>query len=296
MGNLENLIMRVGNLLALPKVTVTDVIEILIISFLLYQVLLFVKKTRAWNLLKGIGVVVVFISIAALFKMETILWLGEKTLNVGIIAIVVVFQPELRQALERLGRKNFITSIFNIDTIKLGEKRFSDKTKNEIAKAVFEMAKVKTGALIVVEKDTQLDEFVRTGIEIDSAISSQLLLNIFEHNTPLHDGAIIVREDRIVSATCYLPLSDNLEISKSLGTRHRAALGVSEVSDSITIVVSEETGMVSIAEDGILYGKIDMESLKAKLSSFQSRVVDENRRKKRMILKGRSWNAEKTDK
>ena len=227
--------------------------------------MVWVKNTRAWMLFKGIIVILIFLLLAALFQMNTILWLSGKVVNVAAIALVIIFQPELRNALERLGRKNFLTAFFNFDFQKSNPVRFSEKTINEIAKACYEMGKVKTGALIVVERDVMLNEYIRTGIPLDSLVSSQLLINIFEHNTPLHDGAIIVRGDRIVSATCYLPLSDNMELSKELGTRHRAAVGISEVSDSMTIVVSEETGAVSLAVEGTLYRNIDANFLKSKL-------------------------------
>ena len=229
-----------------PTITKTDIAEIIIITLLIYNILVWIKQTRAWNLLKGIIVVLVIVLIAAMFQMNTILWLASKTINVAVIAIIIVFQPELRRALEQLGQKNFFTSLFSFDSQK-GQERFSERVTNEVVKATYEMAKVKTGALIVIEQDVNLGEYERTGIALDSMISSQLLINIFEHNTPLHDGAIIVRGERIVSATCYLPLSDNLSLSKELGTRHRAAVGISEVCDALTIVVSEETGNVSIA-------------------------------------------------
>ena len=248
-----------------PKIGPTDIIEIIIIAFVLYHVMVWVKNTRAWMLFKGIIVILIFLLLAALFQMNTILWLSGKVVNVAAIALVIIFQPELRNALERLGRKNFLTAFFNFDFQKSNPVRFSEKTINEIAKACYEMGKVKTGALIVVERDVMLNKYIRTGIPLDSLVSSQLLINIFEHNTPLHDGAIIVRGDRIVAATCYLPLSDNMELSKELGTRHRAAVGVSEVSDSMTIIVSEETGAVSLAVEGTLYRNIDADFLKSKL-------------------------------
>lgn len=248
-----------------PKIGPTDIIEIIIIAFVLYQVMVWVKNTRAWMLFKGIIVILIFLLIAALFQMNTILWLSGKVVNVAAIALVIIFQPELRNALERLGRKNFLTAFFSFDFQKANAVRFSEKTINEIVKACYEMGKVKTGALIVVERDVMLNEYIRTGISLDSIVSSQLLINIFEHNTPLHDGAIIVRGDRIVSATCYLPLSDNMELSKELGTRHRAAVGISEVSDSMTIVVSEETGAVSLAVEGTLYRNVDADFLRSKL-------------------------------
>ena len=248
-----------------PKIGVTDVIEIIIIAFVLYHIMVWVKNTRAWMLFKGIIVILIFLLIAALFQMNTILWLSGKVVNIAAIALVIIFQPELRNALERLGRKNFLTAFFSFDFQKASTVRFSEKTITEIVKACYEMGKVKTGALIVIERDVMLNEYIRTGIPLDSLVSSQLLINIFEHNTPLHDGAIIVRGDRIVAATCYLPLSDNMELSKELGTRHRAAVGVSEVSDSMTIIVSEETGAVSLAVEGTLYRNIDADFLKSKL-------------------------------
>ena len=248
-----------------PKIGVTDVIEIIIIAFVLYHIMVWVKNTRAWMLFKGIIVILIFLLIAALFQMNTILWLSGKVVNIAAIALVIIFQPELRNALERLGRKNFLTAFFSFDFQKASTVRFSEKTITEIVKACYEMGKVKTGALIVIERDVMLNEYIRTGIPLDSLVSSQLLINIFEHNTPLHDGAIIVRGDRIVAATCYLPLSDNMELSKELGTRHRAAVGVSEVSDSMTIIVSEETGAVALAVEGTLYRNIDADFLKSKL-------------------------------
>lgn len=254
-----------------PEMTMTDIVEILIIAFLFYYMLVWVKNTRAWMLLKGILVILLFVAVAAVFQMNTILWIAQNTLSVAIIALVVIFQPEMRKALENLGRKNFLSSIFSFDFSKGEVGKFSDKTINEIVKACYEMGKVKTGALIVVEDEIMLTEYERTGIIVDGILTSQLLINIFEKNTPLHDGAIIVRGDRVVAATCYLPLSDSLTISKDLGTRHRAAVGISEVGDSLTIVVSEETGRVSIAMEGELYRNVDAEFLKNKLAYIQKR-------------------------
>ena len=171
-------------------ITKIDIAEIIIISFLIYNILIWFKQTRAWNLLKGIIVVLVFVLVAAIFQMNTILWIAGKTINVAVIAIIIVFQPELRRALEQLGQKSFITSLFSFDSQK-NQERFSERVTNELVKATYEMAKVKTGALIVIEQDVTLKEYERTGIALDSLVSSQLLINIFEHNTPLHDGAII---------------------------------------------------------------------------------------------------------
>ena len=257
--------------LNLPKITMTDVVEILIITFLFYYMLVWIKNTRAWVLLKGIMVILLFVLVAAVFQMNTIIWIAKNTLSVAITAIVIVLQPDCRQALENLGQKNFLTSFFTFDFSKGEIAKFTDKTINELVKACYEMGKVKTGALIVIEDEIVLSEYERTGIAVDGILTSQLLINIFEKNTPLHDGAVIVRGDRVVSATCYLPLTDSLSISKDLGTRHRAAVGISEVSDSLTIVVSEETGKVSIAMGGELYRNVDAEFLKNKLSFIQHR-------------------------
>ena len=212
--------------------------------------------------------------------MSVILWIFNKTLAIGITALLIVFQPELRRALEEIGKKNIVKSIIPFDDQKDKNKRFSDKSINEIVKATVELAKAKTGALIIMEKDINLSEYERTGINLDSAISSQLLINIFEHNTPLHDGAVIIRGDRIVAATCYLPLSDNLGLSKELGTRHRAGVGISEVSDSLTIIVSEETGKISVAIGGKLLRNIDGDLLKKKLIGMQGNVDDDNKKKR----------------
>lgn len=263
----------------------TDVVEILIISFLVYQIMLWIKNTKAWSLLKGLVVVMVLILFAAIFHMSTILWIAENVLSLAVVAVVVVLQPELRRALEQLGRKNLLTSLIPFDTAKEVGGRFSDKTVNEIVKASFEMSKVKTGALMVVEKGISLSEFERTGIEVDAVISSQLLINIFEHNTPLHDGAIIISGNRVTSATCYLPLSDNMGLSKDLGTRHRAAVGISEATDSLTVIVSEETGHVSVAYEGNLTRNVDSDTLREKLQMIQNKQVEE---KKRRLWKGRS--------
>lgn len=261
--------------LTIPNITFVDVVEIVIISVLIYHVLLWIKTTKAYNLLKGIGILFAFVAVAAIFRMNTILWLAEKAINVGIIALVVIFQPELRRALDRLGKQNVLINFFQFDTTKQ-EKRFTDKTLNELVKAAYEMGRVKTGALIVIAMDDPLSDWIRTGIDVDAIVTSQLLINIFEKNTPLHDGAVIIQggrgsedNDRVVSATCYLPMSDNLELDKELGTRHRAAVGMSEQSDALTIVVSEETGKVSVAIEGKLMRDISSDELEKSLRAIQ---------------------------
>lgn len=277
-----------------PKIGPTDIIEIIIIAFVLYHVMVWVKNTRAWMLFKGIIVILIFLLLAALFQMNTILWLSGKVVNVAAIALVIIFQPELRNALERLGRKNFLTAFFNFDFQKSNPVRFSEKTINEIAKACYEMGKVKTGALIVVERDVMLNEYIRTGIPLDSLVSSQLLINIFEHNTPLHDGAVVIRGNRVTAATCYLPLSDNMTISKDLGTRHRAAVGISEVTDSITVVVSEETGRVSVVEKGGLRKVATADELRKALAVAEAQ--EETNGTLLKIWKGKRRNERKADK
>ena len=264
----------------------TDIVEIIILSFLIYHILVWIKNTKAWSLLKGILVIAVFILFAAYFEMNTILWIVNNLFSVAVTAVVVILQPELRRAVEELGRKNIISSIIPI-TVGRGPEggRFSDKTINEIVKACVEMGRARTGALIVMEKDESLTDYERTGIEIDGVVTSQLLIKIFEHNTPLHDGAVIVRGDRVTSATCYLPLSDNMRLSKELGTRHRAGVGISEVTDSLTIIVSEETGKISVAYGGNLERNVDAERLRARLSDLQNKSEEDSR--KRIVWKGR---------
>lgn len=271
-----------------PNVHLTDVIEILIITVIIYEIMLWMKNTKAWMLLKGMIVLAAFILLAAIFRMHTILYLAKTSINVLAIAAVVVFQPELRRALEKLGEKNLLSNINPFDRSK-DNQRFSDETLEALVKSCFDMGSVSTGALIVVEQAIRLTEYEMTGIELDCKVSTQILLNIFEHNTPLHDGAVIVRGDRITSATCYLPLSDNMQISKELGTRHRAALGMSEVSDALIIIVSEESGQVSVAMGGQLVRGITPEYLASRLSQIQYRTSEH---KKFTIWKGRQRHEE----
>ena len=274
-----------------PKITLTNILEIIIIAFLVYELLLWIKNTRAWTLLKGILVIMLFYIGAAILELDTILWIFRNVAALAITALVIIFQPELRKALEQLGSRNILTGIFSMEDEK-AEDGFTDRTVNEIVRGTFEMAKVKTGALMVIEQNMSLSEIERTGIEVDGIVSSQLLINIFEHNTPLHDGAIVIHGNRVTAATCYLPLSDNMTISKDLGTRHRAAVGVSEVTDSLTIVVSEETGRVSVAEGGALTRIADAESLRKILAQVEKPAEESGRFK---LWKGRLKNERKAD-
>lgn len=255
--------------LSLPSLGVTDILEMALISFFIYQFMVWIKFTRAYTLLKGILIVLLFILFAYVLKMNTILWIIKNLSTILLTSVVVIFQPELRKMLEQLGQKKFMASIFPLDAGKEVQERFTDKTINELVKACFDMGEVRTGALIVIEQNIRLSEYERTGINVDAVLTSQLLINIFEHNTPLHDGAVIIRGNRIVSATCYLPLTDSMDIGKELGTRHRAAVGISEVSDSLTIIVSEETGAVSLAKDGRLYKHLQKEELVEKLQQLK---------------------------
>ncbi|SDJ35468.1 diadenylate cyclase [Lachnospiraceae bacterium G41] len=261
----------------LPRVGILDVLEIIILSFLLYQVMKWMKNTRAWAVVKGLAVILVFMAIAEILDMTTIIWIGKSLFTLGAVAIIVALQPEIRRLIEDLGKNNLLTTL-----ILLGDKqndgRFSDKTLNEIISASFEMGRAKTGALIVIEGDSPLEEYERTGITVDGLVSSQLLVNIFEHNTPLHDGAVIIRGNRVQSATCYLPLSDNRSLSKELGTRHRAGVGISEVTDALVIIVSEETGKVSVAQNGELFRCLDVIDLRRKLEAIQDKKEGKTRK------------------
>ena len=267
------------------SISVTDVLEILILAFLVYNLLLWIKTTRAWTLLKGIMILLVCVMIVYILRMDTLIFIVNRGIDILVTATIVIFQPELRKALEQLGEKQIVSSLIPIDTGKNTTERFSDRTVNEIVKACVEMGKAKTGALIVIEQNVRLDEYERTGIVLDSVVSSQLLINIFEHNTPLHDGAIIVRGNRITAATCYLPLSDNMLLSKELGTRHRAGVGISEATDSLTVIVSEETGAISVAYKGELKRDVTPEILREQLVILQNKSTET---KKFRLWKG--WN------
>ena len=276
--------------LYIPSLRWSDFVEVLIIAFLTYHVLLWLRNTRAWSMLKGILVIMFFVIFAVLMNMTTILWIMRNAAYVASTAIIVILQPELRSAVESLGQRNVLNSLFRFDTREEG--LFSDSTINEIVRACTAMARVKTGALIVIEQSTPLLEYERTGIEVDGLVTSQLLINIFEKNTPLHDGAVIIREHRITSATCYLPLSEN-KLDKDLGTRHRAGVGISEVTDSLTIIVSEETGAISTAYRGNLTRNLNQDSLRAELVKLQNKDTEE--KKGLFTWKGKGSDAEKSE-
>ena len=249
-----------------------DALEILIIAFLLYYILAWMKRTHAWSLLKGIIMIAIFLLTASILKLDTILWIAQNVVNYAIIALLLVLQPELRMGLDNLGKKNLIGSIIPAGMHHENE-GFSEETIAEIVKACTEMGKAKTGALIVLQRNEMLTQYETTGIAIDGKVTSGLLINIFEKNTPLHDGAVVISGNRVTAATCYLPLSDNMALSKELGTRHRAAVGVSEKTDAITVIVSEETGRMSIAMGGNIEPISDGEQLRQRLTKLMARKV-----------------------
>ncbi len=277
-------------LVLINDITFVGILEIIIIAFVVYQIMVWVKTTRAWTSLKGLVVLFGLMLVAYLLGMNTILWIAEKTYSVGVIALVIIFQPELRKALEQLGQNKVLRAIALGDSTKTNDDAFDNEAVEEIVSACTAMSKAKTGALIVIEQETPLKEFIQTGIKIDGVVSSELLLNIFEHNTPLHDGAVIMQGKRIISATCYLPLSDNMGISKELGTRHRAALGMSEATDSIVVVVSEETGAISLAHKGRLLRGIAPAQLRTKLVELSG--IEEEKKVNIRLWKGRAKNEE----
>ena len=287
MDNILNLLDKLVRWLSLPQMHPMDFVEIILIAAVFYYVIKWIKTTRAWVIVKGLIVLLLVWILATVLKFDVILWLFTNTIGVGITAVLILFQPELRRVLETLGQRKILSLDLFMEGKDKKNERFSQDTLNELVRGTFELAKTKTGALIVLEQDVSLTEYAQTGITIDGIITSQLLINIFEHNTPLHDGAVIVRGDRVVSATCYLPLSGNMRLSKDLGTRHRAGVGISEVTDSFTIIVSEETGKVSIAKGGNLIFNVDGDFLRAKLMELQKGKEQEVKTKRFPRLKGK---------
>jgi diadenylate cyclase len=245
-----------------------NLIDILLVWFVIYKLLMVIRGTKAVQLLKGIFVIVVVRSLSSLIGLNTLKWLMDQAMTWGFLAIIIIFQPELRRALEQLGRgKLFSRSAAQ-------EEEEQDRLVEEIIKATAYMAKRRIGALISIERETGLSDYIETGIPLGSYISSELLINIFIPNTPLHDGAVIIQNNQVAAAACYLPLSESPFISKELGTRHRAALGVSEVTDSVTVIVSEETGSISLTKNGELHRDLDQNTFRALL---MNELVVENK-------------------
>lgn len=242
-----------------PFRIVTTVFDILIVIFLIYKAVKILKETRAWQLLKGIAVFIFITLLSGFLNLHILNYILTSVMSYGVIMLVIVFQPELRRGLEQLGTTNKISRLFGID-----QDLNSKKKENiyKIAIAAVELSKQKKGALIVIEKDIKIQDIISTGILVNSEISPQLLVNIFEPNTPLHDGAVVVSDNKIAAASCMLPLSDDKDIARELGTRHRAAIGVSKESDALVVIVSEETGRMSIAKDGTLIADVREDVLK----------------------------------
>lgn len=257
--------------LEIPKIYLGDIIQILILAFIIYNAVIYIKNTQAWTLFKGIIVLLLVSLVIKLLNFNVLFWIISRSFTVLLLMAVVVFQPELRSALDKIGRKKFSKVIFS--KVEDYDSSVDENSINEIVDACYKMSSTKTGALIVIEKEVPLNEFVKTGILLDAKISSQLILNTFEHNTPLHDGAMIIRNNRIIAATCYLPLSQNPNIDKDFGTRHRASVGVTEITDAVCIAISEETGKVSVAISGELYNNLNKDKL---IEILSSNIVNEN--------------------
>lgn len=277
----DNIGAYIKSLQSNPFELVTLIIDISIVVFLVYCFFRIVKGSRAWQLIKGIALLIVATWVSGLFNLKILNWILTGIMNWGVIAIIVIFQPELRRALEQLGT-NRITQFFGID------KDLSTRTKEDIYKVVIaatELSKTKTGALIVLERDIKIQDIVNTGIPMNAEVSPQLLVNIFEPKTPLHDGAVVISGNKIAAAACVLPLADDNDISKELGTRHRAAIGISKESDSLVVVVSEETGKISVAKDGTLIADVREDVLKKILISniVTKRFASEKKERKNRL-------------
>lgn len=247
------------NLIESPLSIVTTIIDIIIVLFLLYKAVDVLKETRAWQLLKGIALLIIVTILSGLLKLNILNYILTSVMSYGFIMLIIVFQPELRRGLEQLGTKNQFRKFFGI------AKDINAKTKENIYKiaiAAVELSKAKKGALIVIERDIKIQDIISTGIIINAEISPQLIVNIFEPKTPLHDGAVVISQNQIAAASCMLPLSDDKDIARELGTRHRAAIGISKESDAMVVVVSEETGKISIAKDGTLIADVREDVLK----------------------------------
>ncbi len=255
------------------RISINDVVDILIVAYLFYKILRFIKDTRAEQLFKGVIILLVATQVSGMLKLHTLYWILVKILEAGFILPFIIFQPELRAGLEHLGRN---TNLFRFGTqAKSAYELNVEKVISEMLGAVYDMAGRKIGALLVLEGKTKLNEIVETGTEIDAKITKQILCNIFIPNTPLHDGAVIIRDGKIKSAACFLPLTQRKDLSKDLGTRHRAGIGVSEISDSLILIVSEETGHVSIARAGKIYRDVSKERLANILKNFYKNNSEE---------------------
>ncbi len=259
----------------MSTVRFADIVDIGIVAFIVYQAIRLVRETRAGQLIKGILILVVMLQLSSWLGFNTMQYILQNTMQLGFFALLIIFQPELRNGLERMGRG----AIGKLFTLKNHEESV-DATIEEVARAVDAMSKTKIGALICIERITKLGDIIKTGTPINGSVSAELLVNIFVPNTPLHDGAVIVGENKILAAACFLPLTPNNDLSKELGTRHRAAIGLSEISDAVVVVVSEETGKISIALNGGLTRNLTIESLKKALTKTlqsDSKIIDKDK-------------------
>lgn len=257
--------------LNLPEINIKSILELLILTFIIYKFIISFKNKKAYSLFKGIVILFIFYMIAKMLDFYTFLWIFDKSTIIIGISLIISFQPEIRKIIESIGNK----SLNNINFLQKKDiyYKISDRSVIEIINAVKVMSEAKTGALILIEQKNSLNDYVKTGINLNADITSQLLINIFEHNTPLHDGALIINDDKIIAATCYLPLTQDNDVNKSLGTRHRAALGVSELVDCYVIVVSEETGNISITKDGLLHHNLNLKELEQFLRKSQMNEI-----------------------
>jgi len=242
-----------------PVNVLVNILDVLLVWFVIYKIITLIKGTKAVQLLKGIFVIIIARMLTDLFGLNTLSWMMDEVLTWGFIGIIIIFQPEIRRALEQLGRGKIFART------NLQEAEEQNRLIDAMTKSVSYMAKRRIGALISIERETGLNDYIETGIRLDSVVTSELLINIFIPNTPLHDGAVIMHKNKIAAAACYLPLSESPFISKELGTRHRAAIGLSEVTDAITIIVSEETGAVSLTSNGDLHRNLSMEEFETRL-------------------------------
>ena len=279
----HNILAYIRTLQEYPIKLVSLILDIAIVVFLAYQLLRIVKDSRAWQLVKGIALLIIATALSKVLNLYILNYILSAVMNWGVILIIIIFQPEIRRALEQLGGTNRFSRFFGFD------KDIITKTKEDIYKiviAVYELAKNKTGALIVIERDIQIKDIIATGIPMNSEVSPQLLVNIFVPNTPLHDGAVVISNNKIAAAACMLPLASDKDIAKELGTRHRAGIGISKESDSIAIIVSEETGKVSVAKDGTLIADVREDVLKKILiSNIVTKRLNEIKGKKERKIK-----------
>lgn len=267
----------------LSTIRFTDILDILIVAYLIYKIVGYFRDTRAFQLLKGIVILLVFMQLSELMQLNTISFILRNTMQVGVIALIVIFQPELRRALSQIGNKKL--SIFGVD-----ENEAKTKTEyvvGQVTEACEILSKQRIGALIVFQRETKIGDIIRTGINMDSEVSSELLINIFIPNTPLHDGAVIIGANKIKASACFLPLSQNENLSKELGTRHRAGIGITESSDAVAVIVSEETGKISIAMNGTLTRNIAGETLQKALLKMLSTEKSQRADKKKIVWRFR---------